>query len=135
VTLSLSVVCHQAKPDRSRYPGLLQPLPVPSHAWQVISLDFVEGLPPSGHYNSILVVVTLSANMDTSFPCGILSLPSRSIRHLWLQCITFMVCQSPSFRITIVFSRALLWHQLFRLSRTHLLMSSPYNPQTDGQTE
>lgn len=51
------VVCHQAKPDRSRYPGLLQPLPVPSHAWQAISLDFVEGLPSSGNYNSILVVV------------------------------------------------------------------------------
>lgn len=50
-------VCHQAKPDRSRYPGLLQPLPVPSQAWQAISLDFIEGLPQSGSYNTILVVV------------------------------------------------------------------------------
>lgn len=50
-------VCHQAKPDRSRYPGLLQPLPVPSQAWQAILLDFIEGLPQSGSYNTILVVV------------------------------------------------------------------------------
>ena len=38
-------VCLQAKPDRSRYPGLLQPLPVPSASWEVISMDFIEGLP------------------------------------------------------------------------------------------
>jgi hypothetical protein len=39
------VVCHQAKPDRSRYPGMLQPLPVPNYVRQAISLDFIEGLP------------------------------------------------------------------------------------------
>jgi hypothetical protein len=42
--------CQQAKPDRSRYPGLLQPLPVPEGAWEMVSLDFVEGLPQSGQF-------------------------------------------------------------------------------------
>jgi hypothetical protein len=50
-------ICARAKLDRSRYPGLLQPLAVPAHAWQVLSLDFIEGLPKSGKYNYILVVV------------------------------------------------------------------------------
>jgi hypothetical protein len=50
-------ICQQSKPDRAKYPGLLQPLPVPDSAWQVISLDFIEGLPKSGRYNCILVVV------------------------------------------------------------------------------
>jgi len=27
------LTCQQAKPDRSRLPGLLQPLPVPDRAW------------------------------------------------------------------------------------------------------
>jgi hypothetical protein len=49
--------CIQAKPDRASYPGKLQPLPVPSATWDVISMDFVEGLPLSGSSNAILVVV------------------------------------------------------------------------------
>lgn len=50
-------VCLQAKPDRAKYPGLLQPFSVPEGAWQVVSLDFIEGLPKSHGFNCILVVV------------------------------------------------------------------------------
>jgi hypothetical protein len=35
----------------------LAPLPVPKGAWQVISIDFIEGLLVSDHANYILVVV------------------------------------------------------------------------------
>jgi hypothetical protein len=34
------VVCLQAKPNRARYPRLLQPLPVPSTAWEIIFYGF-----------------------------------------------------------------------------------------------
>lgn len=51
--------CQQAKVERIKYPGLLQPLATPSAAWQVISMDFVEGLPNSHGYDCILVVVHL----------------------------------------------------------------------------
>jgi len=37
------LICQQAKPDRGRLPGLLQPLPVPNAACQLIPLNFVEG--------------------------------------------------------------------------------------------
>ncbi|WVZ97024.1 hypothetical protein U9M48_042591 [Paspalum notatum var. saurae] len=50
-------VCQQAKTERVPYPGLLKPLEVLEHAWQVISMDFVEGLPTSFAFNCILVVV------------------------------------------------------------------------------
>lgn len=50
-------VCQQSKPDRSKYPGLLQPLPVPSGAWQTVTMDFINGLPTSGHANCIMVIV------------------------------------------------------------------------------
>ena len=52
-------ICQQSKYERSKSPGLLQLLPVPESAWQVISLDFVEGLPLSSTFSCILVVVDL----------------------------------------------------------------------------
>jgi hypothetical protein len=51
------VVCKQARPEHVKYPGLLKPLQVPDQAWQVVSLDFIDGLPKYACYTSILVVV------------------------------------------------------------------------------
>jgi hypothetical protein len=50
-------VCQQAKPEQSKYLGLLQPLTVPQCAWEIITMDFVEGLPTIGFANCIMVVV------------------------------------------------------------------------------
>lgn len=59
MTVKSCPTCQEAKPERVKYPGLLQPLQTPSAAWQVISLDFVEGLPQSHGFNCILVFVDL----------------------------------------------------------------------------
>lgn len=50
-------ICQQAKHDRSKYPGLLQSLLVPSSALEIISMGFVEWMPRSGSTNAILVIV------------------------------------------------------------------------------
>ena len=36
---------------------MLKPLPIPSHPWTDVTLDFVTGLPISNSYNAILMVV------------------------------------------------------------------------------
>jgi hypothetical protein len=51
------LVCQMIKPDRTKNPGLLQPLLVPEGAWQTVTMDFVEGLLQSNHANCIMVVV------------------------------------------------------------------------------
>lgn len=50
-------VCAQAKSEHCKLPGLLRPIPVPPSAWHTISLDFIEGLPKSKSYDTILVVI------------------------------------------------------------------------------
>jgi hypothetical protein len=62
-------VCQQAKSEHSKLPGLLQPLPVPTEAWQIVSLDFIEGLPKSSKFDTILVVIDKFTKYAHFIPC------------------------------------------------------------------
>lgn len=57
ISVHYFIICQQAKPDRAKYPGLLQPLPVSNAAWKMVSMDFVTGLPKSRSADCIMVVV------------------------------------------------------------------------------
>ena len=49
--------CQMNKSEHVPYPGLLQQVPIPSQTWEVITMDFVEGLPQSQRFNCILVII------------------------------------------------------------------------------
>jgi transposase InsO family protein len=128
-------VCQQAKPDRARYPGLLQPLPVPAGAWEVVSMDFVKGLPRSGQHNCILVVVDkfskLAHFLPLRHPFTALSVAKLYLDNIYKLHGLPMVIISDRDRVFT----SKLWRELFGLAGVTLKMSSAYHPQTDGQTE
>jgi hypothetical protein len=129
------MVYQQAKPDRSKLPGLLQPLEVPFEAWQVVSLDFVEGLPTSGSANCILVVVDYLTKYAHFLP----------LHHPFTGASVAKVFMANVYKLhgmpqAIVSDRDKIftshwWQELFRLAEVSLRMSSSYHPQMDGQTE
>jgi len=49
--------CSRTKPVCHKPYGLLKQLPIPEKPWNSISMDFIEKLPPSSSYTSILVIV------------------------------------------------------------------------------
>ena len=129
------LICQQAKADRSRLPGLLQPLPVPTSLWQIITMDFIEALPVSQSYTCILVIVDTFTKYANFLP---LKHPftALSVARLFHD----QVYKHHGLPKSIVSDRdkiflSTLWQELFRLAGVQLRMSSAYHPQTDGQSE
>jgi hypothetical protein len=128
-------VRQQAKPERVKYPGLLQPLSVPPQAWHTISLDFIEGLPHSEHANCILVVVDKFSKyghfLILSHPFTAARVARVFLEHIYkLHGLPTNIISDRDRIFTSTF-----WQNLFRLTDTKLCMSSAYHPQSDGQTE
>jgi transposase InsO family protein len=129
------LICQQAKPDKAKYPRLLLPLPIPSHAWHTVSLDFITGLPQSGRSNCILVVVDKFSKyahfIPLTHPFTALSVAKVYLSEVYR--LHGLPVAMISDRDPIFTSR--LWQELFKLAGTQLCLSSAYHPQSDGQTE
>jgi hypothetical protein len=129
------ITCQMAKPDRTKSSGLLQPLLVPEGSWQIISLDFIKGLPLSSGANCILVVVDKFTKY-AHFVALKHPYTTASVAKIFIDQI-YRLQSMPSSIISVrdrIFTSN-LWQELFRLAKVQLRMSSAYHPQSDGQTE
>ncbi|CAI7858988.1 unnamed protein product [Closterium sp. NIES-54] len=128
--------CQRMKSSKQKKAGILQPLPVPEQPWQVVSLDFITGLPPTnaGH-DAILVVIDKFSKMGHFIPTHTTA-QTEETAQLFLKHIisqhgiptTLISVRDPKFT-------SKFWKELMSLMGTCLAMSSAYHPQTDGQTE
>lgn len=128
-------VCQQAKPERVKYPGLLQPIHVPDGAWKTISMDFIEGLPHSGHSNCILVIVDTFSKyghfIPMTHPFTALSVAQQFMDQVFkLHGLPQAIISDRDKIFTSAF-----WKELFKLVGVDLRMTTAYHPQSDGQTE
>jgi hypothetical protein len=96
-------------------------------------MDFVDGLPPSGSANSVLVVVDKFSKYAHFLP----------LRHPYMAASVARVFMDNIFKlhglpVAIIFDwervfTSKFWQMLFQLADTELRMSTTYHPQSDGQ--
>ena len=128
--------CQRVKVEH-RYPaGLLHPNEVPEWKWQVISMDFVQGLPMTrNRHNTILVVVDRLTKVAHFIPRN-LSNGAPEIAHKFIKEIFKLygipekIISDRDARITSRF-----WQTLFAALGTKLNINSAYHLETNGQTE
>jgi hypothetical protein len=124
--------CQENKYEHTHPAGILQPLPIPEHKWESISMDFITGLPKTQGKDCIFVVVDRLAKFAHFFAISI-DFSETQVVELFIRDI-FRLHGLPK---TIVSDRdsrfmSTFWKELFRLVGTALIPSTSYHPQTDG---
>lgn len=128
-------ICQRMKAETMAPPGLLQPLPIPAEVWVDLSMDFIDGLPPSNRKSSILVVVNRFSKYahfsPIAHPYAASSVAETFVRDVVK--LHGMPRSIVSDRDPIFISQ--FWEAFFTMQGTKLCRSSAYHPQTDGQTK
>ncbi len=68
--ISTCDVCQKVKPRRHGPVGLLQPIPIPTRPFEVVSMDFIPELLESSGHDSILVIVDKLTKFGIFIPCN-----------------------------------------------------------------
>ena len=128
--------CQRNKPSQQATAGLLQPLPIPDHPWQQVTMDLITSLPKSrqGH-DAIVVFVDKMSKMvhlvatktEVTAPQLAEIFWSTVVRHHGLPS-SIVSDRDPRFT-------GHFWRALWKCLGTQLTMSTAFHPQTDGQTE
>ena len=98
-------------------------------------MDFITGLPYSNGFNVILVVVCRLTKMRHFIPCRD-TCPAEQLAELYARHI-FRLHGLPK---TIISDRGTqfidkFWRALYKTLKIEALLSTPYHPETDGQTK
>ncbi|KAK9058002.1 hypothetical protein SSX86_022842 [Deinandra increscens subsp. villosa] len=129
------LVCQRAKYENVAMPGFLQPLPVPSHIFSDISMDFVGGMPKFKNRGTIFVMVDILTKY-----AHFMSLSHPYLAAQGAQLFLDNIFKLHGWPDTIISDMDLIfissfWKELIRLQGVSLALSTAYHPQTDGQTE
>jgi hypothetical protein len=128
--------CRKVKVDYMMPGGLLQPLSIPDWKWEDISMNFIVGLPPTApRVDFILVIVdrfTKSTHIIPMHTCFTSEKYAKIYiaRILCLHGVLKMIVSNQGSQFIAHF-----WEQLHASLITHLIYSSTYFLQTDGQIE
>ncbi|QRW26677.1 Retrovirus-related Pol polyprotein from transposon [Rhizoctonia solani] len=128
-------ICQKAGHCRHGPRGYLQPIPIPQQPFEVVSMDFVMDLPPSGECNAILVVIDKLTKYAHFLPCTtqINEIETARLFHdnIWCQYgLPRQIITDRDARWTGAF-----WEHLVSLLGIKRALTTAYHPQADGQTE
>jgi hypothetical protein len=125
--------CQKVKAEHRHPAGLLQPLPILEWKWEVVTMDFITGLPrTSKQHDSIMVVVdklTKAAHFiplkTTHKAANVLDIFLKEVARL--HGIPKMILSDRDLKFTSNF-----WKGLFKGFRMNLNFSTLYHPKSNG---
>jgi transposase InsO family protein len=128
--------CQCIKASQQTPASLLQPLLIPSKAWEQVSMDFITHLPKTkAGYDAIAIFVDTFSKMVHFVPTKTTATAPETAQlffdHVFkLHGMPKSIVSDRDAKFTSRF-----WQTLFKTLGTKLAMSTAFHPQTDGQTE
>jgi hypothetical protein len=129
-------ICQQVKVEHRKPAGLLQQLPIPEWKWEMITMDFVSGLPRGKRgNNAIWVIVDRLTKFALFLPVKMTDSVDKLAKIyvnevVRLHGVPTLIVSDRDPRFT---SR--LWPSIQRALGTNLSISTAFHLQTDGQSE
>ena len=128
--------CQLNKPRNHPRHGLLHSLPIPALSWEQVAMDYITGFPKSTTGNdAVLTIVDRLSKFALFIPCtkAITAEQTADLFHKHVHSIFGVPRKIISNRDPKFASR--FWRTYQELLGTKLNMSTPFHPQTDGQSE
>jgi hypothetical protein len=129
-------ICQQVRVEHRKPAGLLQQLPIPEWKWEMITMDFVSGLPRGKRgNNAIWVIVDRLTKFALFLPVKMTDSVDKLAKIyvnevVRLHGVPTLIVSDRDPRFT---SR--LWPSIQRALGTNLSISTAFHLQTDGQSE
>jgi hypothetical protein len=129
-------ICQQVRVEHRKPAGLLQQLPIPEWKWEMITMDFVSGLPKRKRgNNAIWVIVDRLTKFALFLPVKMTDSVDKLAKIyvnevVRLHGVPTLIVSDRDPRFT---SR--LWPSIQRALGTNLSISTAFHLQTDGQSE
>jgi hypothetical protein len=122
------ITCQVNKDEHTHPAGLLQPLPIPEHKWESISMDFITGLPKAQGKDCIFVVVDRLTKFAHFFAISTDYSESQVVKLFFRE--IFRLHGLPKTIVSDRDSRSMItfWQELFRLVGTTLTSNTSYHP-------
>ncbi|KAK3288483.1 hypothetical protein CYMTET_4047 [Cymbomonas tetramitiformis] len=131
------LICQQTRPRNSYPDGQLNPLLIPVRLWQVVSIDFVTGLPRTERgYDAFATFTDKLSKMVHVVPMLYSDSSAKQVARMYFDHVWRLhgapmkiVCDRDS-RF-----RDQFYQELHRLMGVQVASTTPYHPQKDGQAE
>jgi hypothetical protein len=128
--------CRRIKANHLRPTRNLQPLIIPEWKWENICMDFIVGLPRTSRgYNSIWVIVDRLTKSAHFIPIAMTYRVGQYVELYISRIVHYYGIPKIIISDRGSIFVAHFWEQLHECLGTHLIRSSAYHPQVDGQME
>ena len=133
--VSKCLTCQQIKIEHQK-PGLLQPLSIPEWKWEMITMDFVTGLPKTQRGHDVIWVIVDRLTKSAHF----IATNNTSSLERYARLYVDEIVRLHGAPVSIVSDRdprftSRFWPKLQDAMGTKLHFSTAFHPQTDGQSE